>query len=374
MEVTVTKGLPQDYDELIDFGNMVFKEDFRALLPKLYQDHPETAAHHHLIREDGRIKAMVGSFPITLKAAGRTLKVRGIGTVSVHPYARGRGYMKTLMGNAVKEAEEEGAALMILGGQRQRYEYFGFTCCGVELDFSLSPSARRHLRRFRDDSLTLVVLADNKEYLRSCCQLLERQPFYGVRPGVDFCDIVQSWNSVAYVILKDGEFLGYCSLQEGRKVQELFLEDYRYVIGAVLKIGELCKERVTVTALPFQQEMIHALNLVCDGQSVWPNPMVNVLDYPAVIEAYLTLKGQQVPLADGRLVICAEGKGCWAIEVKGGGVTVVPTNDPPQVTLPHLQMMAYLFSPMGQAGAGVKTPETLSWLPIPLYVANCDDV
>ena len=127
MEVTVTKGLPQDYDELIDFGNMVFKEDFRALLPKLYQDHPEAAAHHHLIREDGRIKAMVGSFPITLKAAGRTLKVRGIGTVSVHPYARGRGYMKTLMGNAVKEAEAEGAALMILGGQRQRYEYFGFT-------------------------------------------------------------------------------------------------------------------------------------------------------------------------------------------------------------------------------------------------------
>lgn len=374
MEVTVTKGLPQDYDEIIDFGNLVFKEDFRALLPKLYQDHPEMAAHHHLLREDGRIKAMVGSFPITLQAAGKTLKVRGIGTVSVHPYTRGRGYMKTLMGNAVKEAEDEGAAMMILGGQRQRYEYFGFTCCGTGLSFSLSPSARRHLRRFRDDSLTLISLADNKEYLRSCCQLLEKQPFYGVRPGVDFCDIAQSWSSTAYVILRDGEFLGYCSLQEGHLVQELFLEDYRYITGVVLKIGELCKDRMTVAALPFQQEMIHALNLICDGQSISPNPMVNVLDYPAVIEAYLTLKGQQTPLADGRLVICAEGKGCFAIEVKGGSVKVTPTSDSPQITLPHLQMMAYLFSPLGQAGVSRKTPEELSWLPIPLYVARCDDV
>ena len=65
--------------------------------------------------------------PLSLLVAGKPLRAAGIGTVSVHPYARGEGHMKKLMHMTLEECRENGADLAMLGGQRQRYEYFGFT-------------------------------------------------------------------------------------------------------------------------------------------------------------------------------------------------------------------------------------------------------
>lgn len=374
MDVMVTKGQPQDYEDIIDFGNMVFQEDFKELLPKLYDGRPDMACHHHLVKEDGRIKALVGSFPIGLSVAGQRLRVRGIGTVSVHPYARSRGYMKVLMKNAVKEAQDEGAAMMVLSGQRQRYEYFGFTTCSTEIRFSLNPSVRRHLRSISTDGIRLLPLAENKEYLRDCCQLLEAQPLHGIRPGADFCDITQSWRNTAYVILLDGAFLGYCAIQNGKVVHEIFLREYSPSANVMMKLCEMLNVSFAVTAMPHQTELIHTLNQFCEGQSLFTGPMFNVLDYPAVIRAYLSLKGQRVRLEDGRLVIQVLDKGRYAIQIRGGQVDVQETTDEPQVSLPHLEMMNYLFSPLGQMGGGEKTTAEKSWLPIPLYFLECDNV
>lgn len=374
MEVTITKGQLQDYEDIIDFGNMVFQKDFKALLPKLYDGRPEMACHHHLVKEEERIKAVVGSFPISIKILDQTLKVRGIGTVSVHPYARSRGYMKALMGNAVKEAEQEGAAMMILSGQRQRYEHFGFTTCGSEIRFFLNPSVRRHLREIATDSVTLLPLMENKEYLPDCCQLLTEQPLHGVRPPADFLDITQSWENTAYAILLAGDFLGYCSIHSGKVVQELLLKEYSHTVNVMMKLCEMLNTSFSVTAMFYQTELIRSLNRYCEGSSLSTDPMINVLDYPAVIRAYLSLKGQQTPLADGKMVIQVQEKGSYAIQVHNGQVDVQSTAEAPQVSLPHLEMMNYLFSPLGQIGGGEKTVQQASWLPIPLYFSECDNV
>ena len=102
------RGEQADYADMIDFGNYVFQIDFRVLLPKLYGNHPELSADHVLVTEPGergeRIRAMVGCFKIPLQVAGNSLLVRGIGTVSVHPYDRGKGYMKLAMHKATDDA------------------------------------------------------------------------------------------------------------------------------------------------------------------------------------------------------------------------------------------------------------------------------
>ena len=377
MNVNVTKGRPEDYADIIDFGNMVFGEDFRAIQPKLYEDRPHMAKEHHLVWEDGRIKAMVGSFPITLQVAGRTIPVRGIGTVSVHPYARSKGYMKLLMANALQEAEQEGAALMVLGGRRQRYEHFGFTKCGTSFCFGLNPVVRRQLKHIPSDEVQLLPLGDSKEYLRDCVQLWESQPMAAVRRPENFCATLQTGAGTGYVILLRGEFLGFCSMHKGDKsgyVSELFLKEYSFSANVAMKLCEEMAMPFSVFAFPHQTGLIHALNLIAESASCDSSPSFNVLDYPRVIEAFLTLKGMNTPLADGRLVLEVTEKGRYAIEVQQGRVTVTETEDKPLIALPHLQMMCWLFSPFGQFGGQVQTPETRSWLPIPLYLPGCDDV
>ena len=48
---TLRRGMPEDYEDILDFGNYIFRTDFAALLPKLYKGHPERAAEHLLVTE-----------------------------------------------------------------------------------------------------------------------------------------------------------------------------------------------------------------------------------------------------------------------------------------------------------------------------------
>ena len=61
---------------------------------------------------------------------GETLRVGCVGTVSVHLYSRGEGHMKILMAMMMDDARAKGCDLLMLGGARKRYNYFGFEQAG----------------------------------------------------------------------------------------------------------------------------------------------------------------------------------------------------------------------------------------------------
>jgi predicted acetyltransferase len=161
MSVQFEKAAHADYEDVIDFGNFVFSQahvphDFPVILPKLYKREYFMDGVHYIAREEGRIKAAVGSYPLEMKVAGDTLPGMGIGMVSVHPYCRSRGFMKVLMGMAAEDMKSGGMAFSCLGGQRQRYEYFGYTPAGLSCCFECTAANIRHaLGRESKTSLSL---------------------------------------------------------------------------------------------------------------------------------------------------------------------------------------------------------------------------
>ncbi|MEG0687625.1 MAG: GNAT family N-acetyltransferase, partial [Hungatella sp.] len=125
-----SKGLPGELSEIRDFVNMVFSmhrmpHNFEILLPKLYQDGQNTEAYHYLAKEGSKLKAIVCALPFSLISGKHTLSCAAIGSVSVHPYSRGKGYMKELMSWMQKDLKEQGVSLCVLEGRRHRYQYFG---------------------------------------------------------------------------------------------------------------------------------------------------------------------------------------------------------------------------------------------------------
>ncbi len=132
------KAIPEEYDEIIDFINYVFSQnerphDFKKLLPKLYGDSRNYAGIHYLVKEDDKIKALICAMPIEYNIYGNGIKACCIGMVSVHPYARSKGYMKRLMKEVLTDIKNQGYHYVFLGGQRQRYEYFGFEPSGIQM-------------------------------------------------------------------------------------------------------------------------------------------------------------------------------------------------------------------------------------------------
>ena len=395
------RGEEADYADLIDFGNYVFQIDFRALLPKLYGNHPELSADHVLVTEPGergeRIRAMVGCFKIPLQVAGNSLLVRGIGTVSVHPYDRGKGYMKFAMHKAIDDAVAEGADYMVLSGRKQRYQHYGFDKCATQYEFELSASVYQQLRRFgvegictpvEEEGYQVLSEKDSREYAAACRKLYESQPVFAQRE--DFIETAESWRNEVRVLVKDGNFAGYMTIGHAYgsyTVNELVLREelggkdgMGYLPAVVALLGaaiEQGAENVQVVLMPFQKSLIRCMTLIAEQCSVSGGYGIDVLHYASVAKAYLQVKADHEPVMDGEYVFEVIGREKVRLCVSDGKVTAenVGEDVPADIALPHLQMMNFLFAPTGQAGISGRQPALeKNWFPIPVCFSEQDNV
>ncbi|WP_411328959.1 GNAT family N-acetyltransferase [Blautia hansenii] len=121
--ITYRKALPKDFPHILDFLNMVFSmshcpHDFRQLLPKIYKEGQEQKSIHYLALENEEIKACVCVVPVTLYCGNKTITCATVGSVSVHPYSRGKGYMRKLMHMAIQDMKKNNISMSTLSGLR----------------------------------------------------------------------------------------------------------------------------------------------------------------------------------------------------------------------------------------------------------------
>lgn len=126
------------------FGDSVPVGGFAGLLPKLYGPGARVGGNHLIAEEDGEILGVVLAEPMEYRVFGERLKIASVGTVSVAGQARGRGIMRLLMDETMRRLREEGFDLAFLGGQRQRYAYWGFQGCGTQMGFSWNQANLKH--------------------------------------------------------------------------------------------------------------------------------------------------------------------------------------------------------------------------------------
>lgn len=124
------------------FGHSV--NFFRGFGPHIYEPIPEVCAWGYVIEEDGKIASHVGVYPIEVVTAGIPLTLGGIGAVSTAEKARGKGYMTRLLYHAIDEMRAKGYPASWLGGDRQRYNTFGWEVASPVYRLSFS---RRSLGR-----------------------------------------------------------------------------------------------------------------------------------------------------------------------------------------------------------------------------------
>ncbi|MDR2517389.1 MAG: GNAT family N-acetyltransferase [Spirochaetaceae bacterium] len=402
--VQYEKAEAKDYEEIIDLANYTFSAsrrptDFPGILPKLYRREYFMDAVHYIAREDGRIKAIVGSYPLEMRIQTETLPGRGIGMVSVHPYARSRGYMRTLMNMALADirgaSPSGGHAFSCLAGQRQRYEYFGFAPTGTRFVFECGRDNVRHItgRAGAKKPLTLKLLgAEDAELIASIRAMHESKTARFHRPGGRFFDILSSWNSAVYAVLENGGFFGYLiHKKRSNSIHEINLKDFS-AIAETLRLffetsGGENSDTVTVAACTHETEKLFYLSSLAENRSITTAYSYNILDYPRFVSAFIALKtgGQtkqdgsftlrimnggppHAPGGDTTLHLFAEGGKAGAAQTDGSGHA--------DLTLDHLEAMDFLFSPESPYTRRViaEQPFLRGLLPLPLFFEYTDGV
>ena len=220
---------PEEWEDCIELANYVFStahrpHDFEQLIPRVYQAGPEMARIHRVaVAENGRLRAEIAVLPQQMAAGGKLLRAGYVGSVSVHPKARGEGHMKRLLGDWITDLEGT-CDLLVLDGQRQRYAYFGFTPGSEKYTFYLDVANVRHT--WKNGELSAYTFAPlfpengeaDEEAAAFAKKLNEEKPLYVVREDVKAC--LKTFGEQAIAIWKNGERIGYLALCGGNQVVE----------------------------------------------------------------------------------------------------------------------------------------------------------
>ena len=370
------KGTAADREKFIDFANMVFScahqpHNFKTLIPKVYADGRDSNHFHNLaVREDGSIRGLVAVMPNELTIAGTTLKTGYVGTVSTHPYGRGEGHMKQLMAMAIEGMENEGVDIAMLGGQRQRYEYFGFTKGGIAREHRITKTNLRHV--LGDTDVSNICICDVNEgdadTIAKCAALNEARKIYAKRSLEDFCIISKTWNKQLMAVKVDGEFAGYIIAAGGD-----FAEVLLYDVTLVNKVIKAYIEKTGVSSVGFstgeyEVELNRELAKVEEDTGISHSEMLRIFNFPKVIGALMALKASYKPMMDGKLSFVIDGQG-MTIEVANGvpSVTNEAGEDATELTAKEAQT---LFLAMN--GEEVVKQLPLGWAPLPLFMSHTD--
>jgi len=354
---------PDEEPEALDFINSVFSQaarphDFARLIPKVYA-HPGFAKLHTVAVEDGRIRGTVAMLPIAIHAGEETLKCGYIGSVSVHPRFRGKGYMKELMAMQIAEAKRQGFDFMALGGQRQRYQYFGFARYGGETLFFFNRANARHAL---PTQAPFAFAPLEERHMAAAAALHGNQALYCERPR--FPDTLRTYGGVPYAILKEEALSGYL-VALGDQITELCLSresDLPAVMAAWMRDHSSCQVSCGGEMTP----RILGLAAFAETYSIQPSAMIKVLNWESVLRAMLRLR----PLPDGERVVQIENAGAFRLKVENGNAEALPCQSRPDFVWTETQAAETLFSPL-QALA-VPDPVLRSWLPLTLDIPIAD--
>lgn len=363
----------QDWPKIIDFIDLVFSQsarphDFAALIPKVYGDGHDYSHIHAIALEDGEIRGCVAVLPVDMTIAGQQLRMGYLGSVSVHRLSRGAGHMKKTMQMQIEKAKADGLDLIVLGGQRQRYGYFGFYPAGHGYEYSVTQSNVRHALKDVDASAFTFEALEAGVGSEYAYALYQQQPVCGSRTAENFAELALTFESKGWLILENGQKAGYLiASNDGKGIREIVLQNPAQV-PAVLKAW-LALQQVRglyVDAAPYNVTLNRTLAAFAEYYSLGQDGLVHCLNYANVIRCWMTLKNSISPLSEGMLRLNIDGE-TIEIKVADGVVSAEKTDAPADLSLTAEEAHYLLFS-ANRFYAPVIPGIPAEWFPLPLFI------
>ena len=405
MEYKIERLAAKDYDELLGMLNTVFHKPegntFDVFLPVMWERDDEHMSKHIAIKEDGKISAVVGIYPLPANVCGEKIVFSTIGNVATLPECEGRGMMKALMTRSLEEAKKMGIDIARLAGARQRYNRYGFEHAGAHYLFKLIPKnlidyyggketdgelvcrgsvlsgGEGFEKRFEFKQVTL----DTPELLDEVMELEKNAPLYAERGDrVQFFKTLSAYKHKIWGALNGDKLVGYmCVTPDNAYIYEHRATDpdteYQMLLDWLIFGGA---KEINIHIAPWETKLSSKLMAICEKWSIYNTSMFHVFSWSKVLNALLKIRSKYTVIPEGSLVIEIEGYG--RIELSGDKCT--DTDKEPQMTLSQIEATRFILGSMPAASV-CELPDDLdaqtivyiqSVLPLPLWWCNQDRV
>jgi predicted N-acetyltransferase YhbS len=168
----------------------------------------------YILRDKGRIASLVRIFSLVAVVGKQKIKVGGIGSVATHPDYRGKGCMKRLMDFCIGEIKRRNYAFSILGGDRQRYNFWRYETSGLEAIFTLTP---RSIEKSGESKLiSIKTFSGEEEILKKIITSHEKFPLRIERSKDDYrALLLERMHTNTWYIEEEGGFVYMTSVERG---------------------------------------------------------------------------------------------------------------------------------------------------------------
>lgn len=385
MNLTVERLRDSDYEELLDFIDLVFSQHsrphhFHNDLPLLFEPTDASMRNQYVLREHGRIRAAIGVIPYIYCVGDARFRTCTITNVATHHQHTGKGCMQRLLAAAIADMKADGVAFATLHGNRERYRYWGFDSAGVvhqavfTRENALHRMRREPLRTYRFTELQ----DDDQEHIALCLERFNQEPQRYLRPPETFMKTMRMWHATPYRI-HDAEdrfcgYLNFGSYWGGRHIQELLLADDREtadVVAAFLQHLDL--PDVVLSISPFHPVMFESAYSSCESRHSGEMCRVAIYRLDELLAACLNAKQRALgSLPQGELVL-ESVYGRHRIR-NDGGFTVTTTDQTPDLSVEGTTVNAFLFGPSESVIPydRQKLGALGNWLPAPLFIHAVD--
>ncbi len=353
------------------------RKDFAGHLPSLYAADDASMGRILAIRESNRIIAALSLFDMPWRLGDSSLRLAGIGGVSVDPTCGGRGLMRLLMDAAVVEIERGGFHAAWLDGARGRYGHWGFEKGGAEAVLRVTANSLSHHGSVaasggQDAGLTPPTAGDAEALLA----LARSHPLRIDREVATLPTILRNRRHET-VVLRDaaGHPLAYACLDRASStVHEFGAADgealNRLVATVRGELGGWASFRLPLLHTPvFRQLRTLAEDAAVEEVGNWW-----IRDWPAVLTAAMRLKHQEEGLPEGSVVLRIRGAGVTVrMSVDASGARCASCGDRPAAAWTPAEAVRRLTGPLPEPLPGATAP-LRSWCPLPIGLPMQDRV
>lgn len=385
MEIVRLKAT--DYEEWLSVLKTVFSRrdkkdvDFRKELPKMCVKDDYHMGMHLAIKDEGKICALLGVYPIRTKIGEKELLFSTVGNVATLPEYEGKGYMRILMGEAMKELERIGADASRLGGVRQRYNRYGFEACGIEHSFIIDDYTTKYCFNASEKLFFKEISLNDKNELMYINEIRKNEPIHVLRSIDDsfFGDYTSlcAWKNKPYIALDNNKnMFGYVSVSEDKKTIAEVVGTDADTLKKILFSWQMDVNNSIKFSIPTANfETVKYFSKVSEEMFVFSPCHFKIINFDKVADALVKLKASYIPnLPNGEKVIGIKEWGNLLIYNNNGNAFCEKTDKEPDIILDKLEASRFLFGPF-DVNTVTYTDEFLSLLlPLPLSWSTLDRV
>lgn len=347
---TIRLGTAADFATVMERVLISFRERnpthprFEELFPDSVM--PETMGQWRLVLVDGEVGAGIQLVPRRFVVVRDVhLSGMGLGNVFCYPPFRKRGLMSALLERCIRDMQQEGIGLCLLGGDRTRYGNYGWEHAGCERVLTLAGGVTRFEKSAPISAADLRVWNGDPGELTRILEVYSALPYRTERSAAECGRALRRPGQVVWVCDGRETGFGYASVR-GNVIVE-----YGGACEAVGRIVQFLLQNGTwnVALPPVDAESDLEKLMLHHAQSyhVRPAGMIRLLSMRAILESYRPLLRSRLQAWSGDFALRATDDG-ETVKVTGDAGAIRVEDGPadsPALALPRRELAQLFFGP-----------------------------